>query len=190
MDILLVKSLREFLPARFKSWVEDIEAIAAVEAALIFPVLLTLLMGTFDMGYGILAAQKTIRAAQVTADLVARHKQVNAADVNEAIDGGRMALAPFDASSFGVDIVSVRFDEDNNPVPIWCETRNMTSNADSLSNLQALGSPGEGVVVVTVRYQYEPTFAGFVVDTIQMEEVSFVRGRLSSTVTYEGGGSC
>jgi Flp pilus assembly protein TadG len=53
-------------------WGRETEAVATVEAALVFPILLTLLLGTFDMGNGILANQKTIRASQIVADLMSR----------------------------------------------------------------------------------------------------------------------
>ena len=185
-----MRKLYKYLPKPCRLWIEKTEAVAAVESALIFPILLTMLMGMFDAGYGVLAAQKTIRASQVTADLIARNKQVSSSDVDDAISGGMLALTPFNTSSFGVDIVSIQFDEDNNPLPIWCETRNMTSNPDALSDVQNLGGPGEGIIVVTVRYDYQPTFAGFIFDTIQMQEVSYVRGRLSSTVTHEEGNTC
>ncbi len=173
----------------FPKWLQDTDAVAAVESALIFPLLLTMLLGTFDAGYGILAAQKTIRASQVTADLIARHRVVNSFEVDDAINAGMLAFVPNDVSSYGVDIISVQFDEDGAPEMLWCETRNMTSRRNSLPELGAVAVPGEGVVIVTVHYDYEPTFSGFIFDTIPMQEVSFVRGRLTPSVTHETG-SC
>lgn len=172
-----------------KFW-KDTEAIAAVEAAMIFPILLTLLLGTFDAGYGVLAAQKTIRASQVTADLIARYRTVSNADLESAIEAGRLAMNPFNTDSYGVDITSIEFDEDGNPEQLWCETQNMTANANVLQSVSALSSPDEGVVVVTVKYDFEPAFSGFIFNTIPMRETAFVRGRLTSTVKRQGGGSC
>lgn len=164
---------------------------AAAEAALLFPVLLVLLLGTFDAGYGILAAQKTIRASQVIADLIARNRSVDSAEIGSAIEGGRLALTPFNTNSFGVDIVSIEFDDDGNPEELWCETVNMTRNPNVIESITPLSAPGEGVLVVTVRYDFEPAFAGFLFDTIPMQEMAFVRGRLTSSVSREGGGgSC
>lgn len=164
------------------------DGVAATEAALVFPILLTLLVGVFDMGFGILAAQKTIRASQVTADLIARHRSVDALELNEAIEAGILSLVPFDTASYGVDIVSLEFDENNIPQILWRETRNMTANDGPMSDLVGLGADGEGIVFVTVRYTYTPAFSGFVVGEIGFNEVSFVRGRLSSTVPWQNGG--
>ena len=46
---------------------QEEDGMAAVEAAYIFPILLTMMLGVFDLGNGIIANQKTIRASQVTA---------------------------------------------------------------------------------------------------------------------------
>ncbi len=168
-----------------KKWFCSQDGAAAVEAALVFPILLTLLLGTFDMGNGILSNQKAIRASQVTADLITRTPTVSDADIDEAIDAGELSFAPFPSDTFGVDIVSIRFDDDAVPEIIWRETRNMTPNPNVLTDVQALADPGNGVVVVAVQYLFEPVFAGFIIDNIPMEEIAFARGRRSATVNKE-----
>lgn len=166
-------------------WWREEHAMAAVEASMIFPVMLVLLVGTFDLGNGILANQKTIRASQVVADLVTRNMSVTNADVDDAVMAGRLALQPFDTANYGVDIVSIRFDEDADPEIVWRETRNMNGSADILNDVASLAQPNSGVVVATVEYLFEPTFAGFVIDEIQMQEKAFARGRRSAVVSLE-----
>jgi Flp pilus assembly protein TadG len=180
--IKLGKKIQGFV----KSWRDGIEAVASIEAALVFPILMTLLLGTFDMGNGILANQKAIRASQVVADLVTRNMSVSTDEVNEAVTAGSLAFTPMDDSTFGVDIVSIRFDDDNaEPEIVWRETRNMLPNPDVLDKVTALAEAGNGVVVVTVSYLFEPVFAGFIVDNIPMQEVAFARGRRSAVVNHD-----
>ena len=69
----------------FKSWKDGDEGMAAVEAAMIFPIMLSMLLAIFDLGNGILANQKTIRASQVVADLITRQGIVTDDDIFEAI---------------------------------------------------------------------------------------------------------
>lgn len=173
-----------------KRWIEDKTGLAATEAALIFPVLLTILLGVFDVGNAILADQKTIRASQVTADLVTRLREVSGSDVEEAIKAGQLALMPFQGSDYGVDIVSIRFDENANAEIVWRETRNMSPIDTVLSDVSALAAPNDGVVVVSSQYDFEPTFAGFVMNSVMMQEVAFARGRLSAVVCREGAAGC
>ena len=165
-----------------KRWHRSHDGVAAVEAALVFPILLTLLLGTFDIGNGVLANQKTIRASQVVGDLITRERSVDTASINEAIEAGELALLPMDVSSYGVDIVSIRFDNNSDPVIVWRQTQGMAPLADVLDRVDNLAEPGNGVVVVTVQYLFEPIFAGFVVDAIPMQEIAFTRGRKSAVV--------
>lgn len=166
-----------------KAWKTEEEGMAAVEAALIFPVMLVLLLGVYDVGNAILANQKTIRSSQIVADLITRKSIIDISDVNEAVEAGRLAFEPIDSTSYGVDIVSIRFDEDASAEIVWRETRNMTPVANPLSAVSALETANEGVVMVSVKYDYEPLFAGFVIDAFGMREVAFSRGRNSPVIS-------
>ena len=182
MRLFLVFCEFVFRVPLIKRWARGTDGVAAMEAAMVFPILLTLMLGTFDLGNGILANQKTIRASQVTADLIARDSAIDSAGLDEAIRGGELALEPMDAASFGVDVVSISFDDTATPIIEWRETRNMTPMADVLARVAPLAEAGEGVLVVGVNYEYNPLFAGFVVNNIQMQEIAFARGRKGAAI--------
>lgn len=165
-----------------KRWACEEGGVAAVEAALLFPVMLTLLLGMVDIGNAILSNQKTITASQVAADLIARKETVSTTDINEAIEAARLAIEPFPTSTFGIDIVSLRFDNNGAPQIVWRVTQNMAPNDTAVASTALIGEPGEGMVVVSAVFRYDPIFAGFVIDEIPMEEVAFVRGRKSPVV--------
>lgn len=165
-------------------WISETQAVAASEFALVFPVLFVMLLGVYDVGHGIMVNQRVISAAHIIADLVARNKEVNDEILDAAITGGELAITPFSIETMGIDIASLEFDEDDNPEVIWRETRNMDPNDDVPTNADGLGTYGEGALVVTVRYLYQPAFAGIVIDNIQMEEVAFIRGRKTSVISH------
>ena len=93
-------------------------------------------------------------------------------------------MAPFALDSYGADVKSVEFDDEGNAVELWCTTFNSVPNANALNSLAGLSIPGEGVVIVTARYVYEPIFSGFVFETMTFEEVAFARGRLTAKVSH------
>lgn len=177
---------KKYIQLKFKGfasrWIESEEAVAAVEAALIFPILLTMLLGVFDMGNAILANQKTIRSSQIVADLITRDRTVNTAEIDEAIESGRLAFETMSSNSYGVDIVSIRFDDTATPQIIWRETRDMTPVADVEARVAGLAEAGNGVVMVAVEYEFDPVFVGIITDTMQMQEIAFARGRKSAVV--------
>ncbi len=166
-------------------WMKEEDAVAAVEAALIFPVMMIMFMGVFDVGRAVLANQKAVRASQVVADLITRENIASDNDISEAIEAGRLAFEPLDSSSYGVDVVSIRFDENANSEIVWRETINMASLPDALTAVDALRDADEGVVMVSVNYEYSPLFSSVVVGNIEMQEVAFSRGRSTPVVTRE-----
>ncbi len=165
-----------------KRWKNEEDGVAAMEAAFVFPMLCLLLLGTYDLGNALLVSQKVIRASQVTGDLVTRERNLSDEELNEAIMGGELALAPNSIASYCVDVVSIEFDDDSNPSIVWRETSGTGCVNNNVFNaVEPLAEDNGGVVVTTVRYTFEPLFFGFVGD-MTMEEVAFTKGRKSAVV--------
>lgn len=178
-------------------WWRDQSGVAATEFALAFPMLFMMLLGTIELGNGIMANQKTIAASQMVADLITRTDVLTNAQLTEVKNAGRLALAPFDRAQVGFDIISLRFDPDGNdagtqpdPVVVWRNTDNMQGNeyliADIITNVMPLALTGDGLIIVYVRYPYTPAFGTRFVGEINMIEASFARGRKSPVVTRSG----
>lgn len=151
---------------------------------MLMPVMLVLLMGVFDLGNGIALSAKTITASQIGADLVSRNKTVDLADVNDIIEGTKLAFEPYGTAGFGIDIVSIKFDENSHPEILWRETRDMPPNDVAVASVDGLAPEGEGMVIVTVQYGYTPMFSKYFTDDIDFSEVAFARGRRSPTVNW------
>lgn len=167
----------------FYRWLTDNKATAFTEAVILLPVMVSMLMGVYDLGRGITTNQRVIAASQIIGDLIARDRSVDMATLQDMIKAGELALDPYDTAPFGYDIVSLEFDDANNPVVLWRVTHNMQPNEEAVQSTAGLSTPGDGLIVVTTVYGYEPFFSNFVVDRIDMEEVAFLHGRRSSTVT-------
>jgi Flp pilus assembly protein TadG len=161
-----------------KGYFKNEDGVAAIEAGLLLPVMVSMLLGSMDMGVSILTNMKTTNAAHMVADLLTRSDRVTNAEINDAVVAGQLAMMPYDTSSYGVDIVGVQYvGVPLTPTARWRETRNMEPNANILSRSAGLGLQDEGVVAVTVSYRFLPFFSGFIVGHIDMYEEVFARGR-------------
>lgn len=153
-----------------------------METGILFPVMLSLIMAVYDLGQGVVVNQKTVAASQAIADLVARYEVLDSATITDIINAGELSLEPYDLASFGYDVVSVEFDEEGDPEVLWRVTENMDPDDVAVDSTEGLGVEGEGVVVVSVVYDYIPFFSNFIVSEINMNERAFLRGRRSPTV--------
>lgn len=178
-----------FLLNKLKSWWNREDGVAAIEAAMLFPLMIFTMAGAFDLGQGIVLSGRTVTASQVVADLISRDKTANLSQINDDISAAQLVYQPFDLSDFGIDIASVQFDANKKPVVLWRQTRDMSPNTAAVDSLNGLGAAGEGMIVVTVEYTYKPLFAKYFTHSYPMIEVAFARGRRSPTVTWDAGGS-
>ena len=180
-----MNSMTNPLPVSLARFWRNEDGVAAIELAMILPVLLTLLLGIVDAGNLLLLDKKTLSAAQIAGDLVTRNRVITAAQISDAQIAARMALEPFDKSKLGVDIVSIQFTgTSNTPTILWRETTdNMTPNPDVLDLAEGLGVAGEGVVITTTHYHYDPVFIGGMIGSTDMQEISVTRGRRGPLVT-------
>ncbi len=178
-------------------WWADQRAIAATEFAIVFPMLFMMLLGTVELGNGIMANQKTIMASQVVADLITRSEAVTAAQLEEAKAAGQLALNPFPRESVGFDIISIQYIADSadegdepDPVIVWRHTDNMQGyEADEEAikdKVLPLALVGDGVVVVYVRFPYKSPFGQRFVGDLNMMEISYARGRKNPVVVRSG----
>lgn len=178
-------------------WWRDQQALAATEFALIFPLLFMMLLGTVELGNGLMANQKAIMASQMMADLITRSEAVTNAQLAEAKAAGRLALSPFDGEAVGFDIISIRYVADSNdpgpepdPQIVWRNTDNMggfEAEADVIKDkVLPLALLGDGVLVVYVRYPYRSAFGSRFVGDLNMIEVSYARGRKNPVIIRSG----
>lgn len=166
----------------FTRWVREDAAMAYTEAALLMPLIVTLLMGVYDVGQGITTNQKIISSSQIMGDLIARDRSITMAGLGDIITAGELALQPYDIAPLGYDIVSIGFDEDGDPEVLWRVTENTDPNDDAVESTKGLGEEGDGLMIVTTTYRYTPFFSHFITSDINMKEVAFLHGRKSATV--------
>ena len=98
--------------------------LAAVEAAMLFPVLFTLTFGIYDLGHGILVNQKVVTASHIAGDLLTRKAIVSDTDIQDAVEAAKLAIDPYIRTPIGIDIASVEFTDDDNGDVIWRYTEN------------------------------------------------------------------
>lgn len=173
------------LRSKISAYRREDDGLAALEAALLFPILVVMCFGVVDIGHGIIINQKVTSASHMAADLLARKAAVSDQDIEDAVEAAKLAIDPYDRQPFGIDIASVEFTADDDGEVVWRYTENSTENENAVANSIGLGKKGEGVMVVMVKYEYTPYFYKMFFDNIKMTEFSYLRGRKSGVVRHE-----
>lgn len=158
----------------------DRRAVAAIEFALVLPVMVMLCLGTFEASRAVQAKMKASNAAQVMADLIAAQNAVVAADLTNYCNGAKLTMAPYSQAALQAAIASV-----TNGTLDWhdesCGSATAISSPTTVATTLSGGS-GNSVIIVQTTYTYSATLVYMLPASITMTQFAYSRPRNVTTV--------
>lgn len=171
---------------RFKT---DERGLAAMEFALITPVMMLLYYGTAELTIGMMAEQRASHAASVVADLAAQESTLNTARMTDIFSVGAAILKPFPTASLKLRVTDVKADNMGVPKVIWSRAQGLSQ----LSTGAASGFPagllaaGDAVIMAEVEYTYDSPIHQALPNALTFHEKFYLRPRRSAEVTWDAG---
>jgi Flp pilus assembly pilin Flp len=142
--------------------------VAATEFALLLPVLLALLLGTYEMSRFIILNQKIERVAYTVSDVVAQQTSITTAQLNDILVAASKIMEPYEFGPNGrVIVTSVYQDVDDGATVRWQYEGGGTLDRDSRIGVVDGDAvlPGtltlnddDNIIIAEVFYNYVPTF--------------------------------
>ena len=166
----------------------DHEGVAAVEFALILPILVMLFLGTFELGQVLTVDRRVTQAASSSADLVAQNEQVDDDDLAAIMNLADSILSPYDSNLLDVDIISLSIDADSKVTVLWSYSKSgdepYAEGADYPlnDNLATLIIPSTGIIVAKTSYTYTSVIGTFFTGGVELEETFYLRPRRTNEV--------
>ncbi|GGB57393.1 hypothetical protein GCM10011316_31860 [Roseibium aquae] len=167
------------------------DGVAAVEFALILPLLLILAIGMAETTEALNHDQKVSKVASTMADLVAQSKSSISEDIMDSFFLGAEALMlPYDDTNLTVAIASVTYDINGlNPTVDWSygnkARQPWAKGAPPPFTMPAtLGAPNLSLIVAEAEYTYTPMFATLIQNifpratSLTLEDRYYLRPRL------------
>ncbi len=151
--------------------------VAAVEFAMILPVMLLLFLGMSEVTQGVNINRKVTILSRTIADITSRSSDgIDNAQMEEIFDAAVSVMAPFDTSRVAMRVSSVVVEDDGGPVGkvCWSDGRDMTPlAADSTVNIPAgFDIPGTSFILAEVGDVYSPMIGYAITGDIQLGEVT------------------
>lgn len=165
--------------SRIRGLLSDRGGVAAVEFALVAPVLIALWLGMTEFANVHLVARKANIAAQSVADLIAQERTATTGELDDVLQAATQIMEPFPIAPLSVQITSVVADGNGVLSAEW-EYPGVGGGAIPPEAVNLVG-PDESVIVVTLSYQYQPILNS-VVGVITLSERAFARPRLQLKV--------
>lgn len=165
----------------------DCHGTAAVETALLSPLLILFFLGTIEVTQLIRVEAKLTRAAQAIQDIVAGQNSASSATMAIAFTGGQIVMTPFDATKLTAAIASVTFDSSGAANAVsWQQLENngasmTTTYACSAAAGMSLNS--DSVIVVQATYTYVPIISYILGKSFTLTQTAYGRPRNTQVIS-------
>ncbi len=166
------------------------EGVSLIEFAFMAPILVSLLIGSFEIARFVLLNQKLNRLASNSSDLVTRSETMSEAELDNIFAAGEFITSPFSMANKGVVVISSVSnpgpDDTTPPVVNWQQRSDILVTFASEVGIEggAASLPagltlraGQDIIISEVIYDFEPIMFADMTDKT-LYHVSFHRPRL------------
>jgi Flp pilus assembly protein TadG len=167
--------------------------IAAVEFALVLPVLVLLFLASVDAARAIAIYMK-VRAATYTLDaLTNQYQTIQSTDITSIVGATSLVMAPYSTAPAGITVSQISVNSATNATVSWSYSQNGTAlvkgNTVTVpSGFSTCTSYPCYLIYGQVSYSYTPLFGYFTPSAINMSDSLYVTPRNSACVLYPPGG--
>ncbi|QHO73829.1 pilus assembly protein TadG [Bradyrhizobium sp. CCBAU 051011] len=161
--------------------------VAAVEFAMIIPLMAMLLVGTNEFSAGVAIDRKVTIMARTLSDLTSQNEKVTDAQLTNFFNASKAVMTPYASAPVEGTITELWI----NPTTLkarvqWSKGANAHSAGDIIEIPEALKIAGTYLIYSEVKYKYIPSVAWFLnkANGITLSDVTFTRPRQSLCVMY------
>jgi Flp pilus assembly protein TadG len=174
-------------------WPAEERGAAAIEAAIILPLLVMIFAGMVEMSQAFTVKRRVYTVASAAADLVAQSQTVTTSDLNDIASIGTQLMLPFSSTGLTLTITSVAENSQSKITVQWsCSWSNLSSSANCTAGGAAytglpsgLLNPGQSVIIGQTSYPYKPAIGEFLTGGLTFTASSYFRPRLAAAVVKQ-----
>lgn len=160
----------------------DRRGVAAVEFALVVPVLIVCYFGLAEFCQAYMAQKRAQHTTSQIADMVARAPTTSRAEIDAIMDVGSLIMQPFAEAPLSLRVTSITRGADGIARVDWSRARGMTG----LSGVQAvpdgLIANGETIIMGESRYAYDSPIGRLLPAVANFNGRHYLRPRLTDRV--------
>jgi len=166
--------------------------VAAIEFAMIIPVMAVLLVGTNEFSAGVAIDRKVTIMARTLSDLTSQNTEITDAKLTNFFNAGKAIMTPYSSTPVESTISELYINPSTLKARVqWSKGTSAHSPGDIIDIPDALKIGGTYLILSEVKYKYKPSVAWFInkENGITLSDISFTRPRQSLCVLH-GTSSC
>ena len=173
------------LAARFA---RDGSGLAAIEFAMMLPLMVTLYFGVVEISQAVSIDRKMALTARTVGDLVAQCDNITPTDMTNILQASSTVAAPFPLGPLKVKVAGVTIDGSKKATVTWSDASGTTGRATGTTLTTAelptgLRIANTMIIFTETSYDYKPAIGYIITGTLKLTDQSFMRPRLHDTIT-------
>lgn len=181
-----------------RSLMRDTRGLAAVEFAVILPIVLVLFFGTIEVSTGVAVDRKVVILTRTLSDLISQAQKLDASDLPNAFNIASAVMAPYSSAPVQAKISQVYIDANGAATVKWGAASNATARScnDVVTSLVPAGIriSDTYLIMSEVDYYYTPVAGisggNFTPPTLHLSDRTFTRPRQTDAVSNPAAPSC
>ncbi len=178
-------------------WKSDKQGMAAIEFAMIVPIMLAMFIGTIEFSQAITVDRRITQIASSTADLVAREKTITTGQLNNITEIAKVLMRPYSTTPLRITLTSVGANITTPTTQKVCWTHNFQGGATSRAKNSSYTLPdgivdaGGSVVMAEVSYEYTPLiFSYYMPGITTLKDKFYLKPRQSAQIQIDSDPIC
>ncbi len=173
-----------------KTFLSDARGSVLVEAAIAFPVLITVLLGMVEFGEAYTVNRKNAQVAASIADLVSQQIKVTTSQLNDMANIQAAIMQPYSAAPAGLRVSSVILRNGNGTINAGVQWSVGWGNLSALTKAQGtqtnftlpsgLVTQGGTIIVAEASYSFTPTIGNFLTGGVTFDSVAYYMPRVTA----------
>jgi len=175
----MIEKLKMF----FARFAQATNGVAAIEFALIAPVMITLFFASVEVSNILIVDRKVTTTSSAIADLVAQDMELTDSEMADIFAVAASLFEPFPVAGLSLTVSSI-IDDNGDPKVDWSDSyqggADLGVGPDSLPT--GILTTGASIIVVEARYLHSTGVGHFLADEIIMEDVFYARPRRTPVI--------
>ena len=163
----------------------DRSGLAAVEFAMVVPVMLLLFFGTDEFSSGVAVNRKVTLMARTLSDLTSQNISVTDNQLTNYFNASSAIMTPYSATPVSSTITELYVDPNTLAARVqWSKGTSPRATGSTVAIPSALATGGTYLIFSEVSYAFVPTIGYVLKNTITLSDFSYTRPRQSTCVMY------
>jgi Flp pilus assembly protein TadG len=173
----------------FRRFAASTRGVAAIEFAMIMPVLAIMFLASFDGGRAIAAYMKVRAATYALAAITNQYSTIQSSDMTSIVGAAAAVMAPYATTSSNpvITISQITISSTGKATVSWSYSQGGTARAQTSSitlPATALDINSSYLILAEVSYTFTPLFGFFTAGALTLSDNLYVTPRVSNCINY------